>query len=200
MTIVVHGRARDEGDREFPSRQDLVNVLERIHEEIRLARLLVRQIELPEALAPHMMSSLREALLMRVLRLRHFFYGRAEEEWELVASDYFPDPSEWISSRPSAPPHLSRWLDDLVEWVDERVFANPEGRVPPKAWPLASLVDTLTVIHASFCEMIVEHHEQPFVNLPWPRTSEEDIVSNPFEESPSGTPTREDAEADSESS
>ena len=78
MTIVVHGRGPGEAEDEFPSQEQLADALERIHEEIRVARLLARQADLPEALASHMVSSLREALLMRIFRLRHFFYGRPE--------------------------------------------------------------------------------------------------------------------------
>lgn len=196
MTIVVHGRGTED-ESPFPSREHLADVLERMHQEVRLAQLQVRQIELPEALAPHMMSSLRESLLMRVFRLRQFFYGRPEAEMELVASDFFPDASEWIEARPPAPPHLSRWLDDLADWVDEHVCLQPGGRVPPGAWPLAALVETLTAVHASFCEKIVDHHEKPFVNLPWPQPSDQDIVSDLYESGRSGPTDREDADADS---
>lgn len=196
MTIVVHGRGPEERDQEFPSQEQLADALERIHEEVRVARLLARQAALPEALASHMVSSLREALLMRIFRLRHFFYGRPEEEMELVASDFFPAPSDWIRHRPSAPPHLSRWLDDLAEWVDEHVCVRPEGRVPQSAWPLSALVETLSAVHAAFCEAIVEYHENSFVNIPWPQASEQDIVSNLSQTSPPGSSDHEDTEAD----
>jgi len=131
----------------------LRRALREVCRDVRTAGELAREATCGCALSPDIRTAIRQACLMRVFRLRRFFYG-ARQPGEVVAADFFDEREEWSRVRPRPGVHLERWLDDLKNHVDGRLPADDRDQVPPEAWPLSGFVSSLSRAYDRFTEAL----------------------------------------------
>jgi len=157
MSVIVHGRSRcgpnDRRERETGFEARLRRTLREIDREIRLAEVLAREAEESRTLSDDLRRAVREACLIRIFRLKSFFYG-GPRRGEVVADDFFPDPERWTRERPPPGPHLERWLEDLALYVTGHFGSDEAARVPEEAWPLSGFVSTISRTYRFFLSIL----------------------------------------------
>jgi len=121
--------------------------------ELRRAELLSRAAPGGEV-APEVRTACAEACILRVLRLRGFFYGPGGDPRRPVAADYFDDPAEWAEVRPVRTALLDEWLEDLRAYVEPALDREAERRVPEGSWPLAGFVAAMEVAFQALVEAL----------------------------------------------
>lgn len=120
-------------------------------EELRRAELLSRTAISGQGLTPELRAAAREACLLRVLRLRSFFFSDPRPEEGPVAADYLPDPERWQRVRPAPSILAAGALDELAEALRP---IRPAGGADPVAdeeeWPLLSLLSAVATVFNAF--------------------------------------------------
>lgn len=140
-------RRRDEAD--------LRRIASRISVELQRAELLSRTAAAGESLPTEVRRAVREACVLRVRRLRTFFYGDAEhgdaeDRDGPLASEFFDEPERWERERPPAGAMLGFWLDEVGSVTDSFLDPREKAGLSEEKWPLVGFVTALVQVFDAF--------------------------------------------------
>lgn len=144
-------RRRDEAE--------LRRIASRVSVELQRAELLSRTAAAGESLPTEVRRAVREACVLRVRRLRSFFYGDAEHDEAEdrdgpLASAFFDEPERWERERPPAGPMLAFWLDEVKVGTDSVLDGRERAGLSEEKWPLVGFVTALVEVFDAFVDAL----------------------------------------------
>lgn len=167
VTIFIHGasaaewESEEEGERPV-SRSRLQWAARRVTRDLHDAVLLIRPAQTAEERSREVQRAVREGCVLRVLRLKRFFYSEAEAAGRVVAEDFFTRPDGWRRARPEPTALLEDWLEHLADVVEPTVEPAALRPIPASAWPLQEFVAAVSEVFDAFLKTLPADRRQWF--------------------------------------
>lgn len=97
--------------------------------------------------------------LFLVRNLRAFFYAKRPDHRDIIASDFFDDPSTWLGNRPFEAPELQEFRDPINHRLGHLSWERLESEPPD--WPMGQLAYCLVAPLRMFGNLVDQHKVVP---------------------------------------
>ena len=147
--------------REHRDRATLVSVSEHLHYEVWMLSTLANALASSAFGQGALANAALESFTLHLRTLLDFFYSSRPKNDDVIAEDFFPDPSDWITRRPDK----TELLEDVHRRVGKEVahltYVRLELGPDDKEWPFLRLANDLRIPLFHFLKMAPRHNLGP---------------------------------------
>ena len=116
------------------------------------ARLLARGVHSGDSVLPR--NSVSGVLYLHARALLDFLYDQSPRSDDVVASDYFTDPQDWISKRPAMSSTLTQVDHRVGKEIAHLTYVRSEVTDEMKNWPFIEIANDVKRVLAVFVDAV----------------------------------------------
>ena len=115
------------------------------------ARLLARGVHSDDSVLP---NAVLESFTLHARALLDFLYDQSPRSDDVVASDYFTDPQDWISKRPAMSSTLTQVDHRVGKEIAHLTYVRSEVTDEMKNWPFIEIANDVKRVLAVFVDAV----------------------------------------------